>query len=79
MNAKTSVFFICVETVIYLLQYDFNDCIFNTYKAVLTFKRIKSESDLKVGHNFKLMKPQVSDIHKNNINTIVLIHYQVIK
>ena len=42
MNAK-SQFFICVETVIYLLQYNFDDCTFNEYKVVLTFKRIRSK------------------------------------
>ena len=29
-NAKTSVFVICIKTVIYLLLYNLYDCIFNT-------------------------------------------------
>ena len=29
MNAKISVFVICVEAIIYLLLYDLHDCTFN--------------------------------------------------
>ena len=58
MNAKNSMFFICVETVIYLLLYSFIDCTLNVYKAVLTFRRNKSESNFKIGNNLKIIKPQ---------------------
>ena len=30
MNAKTSIFVICVETIIYLLLYNVHDCTFNS-------------------------------------------------
>ena len=30
MNAKISVFVICIEAIIYLLLYTLHDCIFNT-------------------------------------------------
>ena len=31
MNAKMSVFFVCVEVIIYLLLYNLHDCTFNSY------------------------------------------------
>ena len=34
MNAKISVFVICVEVIIYLLSYNLHDCIFNDLLAL---------------------------------------------
>ena len=36
MNAKTSVFVICVETIIYLLLYNLYDCTFNVCATIIT-------------------------------------------
>ena len=39
MNAKISVFVICVETIMYLLLYDLRDCDFNFWivKTILSY------------------------------------------
>ena len=34
MNARISVFVICVEAIIYLLPHNLHDCTFNVYKSV---------------------------------------------
>ena len=46
MNAKISVFVICVETIMYLLLYDLPDC---TFKQELKLKRILTKSTLAQG------------------------------
>ena len=46
MNAKISVFVICVEAIIYLLLYDLPDC---TFKQELKLKRILTKSTLAQG------------------------------
>ena len=38
MNAKISVFVICVEAIIYLLLYNLHDCTFNFFKKELLHK-----------------------------------------
>ena len=39
MNAKLSVFDICVEAIIYLLSHNLHDCTFNNmYSRLYTFK-----------------------------------------
>ena len=43
MNAKISVFVICVEAIMYLLLYDLPDC---TFKQELKLKRILTKSTL---------------------------------
>ena len=43
MNAKISVFVICVEEIIYLLSYNFHDC---------TFKKQSSETKLSIMTSF---------------------------
>ena len=43
MNAKISVFVICVETIIYLSLYILHDC---TFKDVLTLIRMKQQVDI---------------------------------
>ena len=35
MNAKISVFVICVEAIIYLLLYDLYDCTFNSKHSIV--------------------------------------------
>ena len=39
MNAKISVFFICVEAIIYLLLYNLHDCTFNSLNYKKEFIR----------------------------------------
>ena len=39
MNAKISVFVICVEAIIYLLLYNLHDCTFNTSYRETAAKR----------------------------------------
>ena len=50
MNAKISVFVICVETIIYLLLHNLHDC---TFKK--TMKIIDAESGSKVSNNYSLV------------------------
>ena len=38
MNAKNSVFVICVETIIYLLLHNLHDCTFNGTRSCAKFK-----------------------------------------
>ena len=42
MNAKISVFFICVEVIIYLLLYNLHDCTFES-ETVLSWSSRKKE------------------------------------
>ena len=37
MNAKISLFVICIEAIIYLLLYDLHDCTFKTFITFLYF------------------------------------------
>ena len=37
MNAKTSLFVICIEAIIYLLLYNLYDCTFNSFTCPLVF------------------------------------------
>ena len=37
MNAKISVFVICIEAIIYLLLYNLHECTFNKHQAEVTF------------------------------------------
>ena len=40
MNAKISVFVICVEAIIYLLLYNLHDCTFNSYFTFITKEKL---------------------------------------
>ena len=48
MNARISVFVICVETIIYLILYNLHDCTFN-----LASKICFSDADLKIVINYE--------------------------
>ena len=37
MNAKVSVFIVCVETIIFLLFHNLHDCTFNPFQSSLAF------------------------------------------
>ena len=37
MNAKISVFVVCVAAIIYLLLYNLHDCTFNMHKYIETY------------------------------------------
>ena len=51
MNAKISVFVICVKANIYLLLYNLHDCIFKDFFIVCAVKRSKfGESDDPIKH-----------------------------
>ena len=41
MNAETSVFAICVETIIYLLLYNLHDCTFKRKRTLLDREKLK--------------------------------------
>ena len=41
MNAKISVFVICVEAIIYLLLYNLHDCTFNIWSTI-SFRYLKT-------------------------------------
>ena len=52
MNAKTSVFVMCVEAIIYLLLYNLHDC---------TFKRETSGFVKSCRYNTKLIPPWLNE------------------
>ena len=39
MNAKISMFFICIEAIVYLLLYNLHDCTFNFIKFETRFNQ----------------------------------------
>ena len=56
MNAKNSVFVICVEAIIYLLLQNLHDCTFNFYVKEAGFFNILSETSENMFHDCFPMK-----------------------
>ena len=63
MNAKTSVFVICIEEIIYLLLYNFHDCTF------------KGGNYKRVWCSYQSLRPQQKIIE--NVKIFVLLHSRI--
>ena len=60
MNAKISVFVICVEAIIYLLLYNLLDCTFNEIMGLVIMKmKMKNRS-----HWYNKIRPRLRHGHK---------------
>lgn len=43
MNAKVSVFVICVKAIIYLLLHNFHNCTFNKKRSDINNRKVRSK------------------------------------
>ena len=73
MNAKISVFVICIEAIMYLLLYNLHDCTFNIHKKVSL--NVECEHILSFERSFSVISvsPMISNVHKMVRHTLKIV------